>query len=102
MKIHPGEFARAGTLLTGYLSPEEVAEELQICKRTLDRWHAARRGPPRVVIGRRPMYRREAVTQWLIKREKAFDEERPRGQKSAERNRSTDFIIRAPGGKQCR
>jgi hypothetical protein len=80
MKIHAGEFARAGTVLAAYLSPEELADELQICKRTLDRWHAARRGPPRVEIGRRPMYRREAVTQWLIARERGFDDEkRPRG-----------------------
>jgi hypothetical protein len=80
MKIHAGEIERAGTVLAPYLTPEELADQLQICKRTLDRWHAARRGPPRVDIGRRPMYRREAVEQWLIKREQIFDEKRrPRG-----------------------
>jgi predicted DNA-binding transcriptional regulator AlpA len=76
MKIHVGELERAGTVLAPYLTPEELADQLQICKRTLDRWHAARRGPPRIEIGRRPMYRREAVEQWLIKRERGFDDDR--------------------------
>jgi predicted DNA-binding transcriptional regulator AlpA len=51
------------------MTPDELARELGICKRTLDRWHASRSGPPRVTIGRRPLYRREAVTQWLRRRE---------------------------------
>ena len=41
-------FDRAGTILSEYMTPEELAGELGICKRTLDRWHAGRTGPPRV------------------------------------------------------
>jgi predicted DNA-binding transcriptional regulator AlpA len=69
-----GAFERAGTVLSEYMTPEELASELGICKRTLDRWHAARTGPPRVTVGRRPVYRREAVAQWLRKREQDFEQ----------------------------
>jgi excisionase family DNA binding protein len=64
-----GALERAGTVLSEYLTPEELAGELGICKRTLDRWQASRSGPPRVTVGRRPLYRREAVKEWLRKRE---------------------------------
>jgi hypothetical protein len=64
-----GGCERLGSLLSEYMTPEELAGELGICKRTLDRWNASRTGPPRVTVGRRPLYRREAVTQWLRKRE---------------------------------
>ena len=65
-------FDRVGTILAEYMTPEELAGELGICKRTLDRWHASRSGPPRVSVGRRPLYRRDAVAQWLRKREEDF------------------------------
>lgn len=70
-----GALERAGTVLSEYMTPEELASELGICKRTLDRWHASRTGPPRVTCGRKPLYRRGAVAQWLLKREKGFDED---------------------------
>jgi hypothetical protein len=73
-----GELERAGTVLSEYLTQAELAGQLGVCKRTLDRWWAARRGPPRVTIGRRPMYRRKAVTEWLRRREESFDEEKRR------------------------
>ena len=69
-----GGIERAGTVLSEYMTPEELASELAICKRTLDRWHASRTGPPRVTVGRRPLYRREAVTQWLRNREEDLSE----------------------------
>jgi predicted DNA-binding transcriptional regulator AlpA len=61
------------TLLSDYLTPRQVAAELGICEKTLARWHAARRAPPRVTVGRRLLYRREAVAAWLLKREQDFD-----------------------------
>jgi predicted DNA-binding transcriptional regulator AlpA len=76
--LPPGALERAGRLLSEYLTPEELAGELGICKRTLDRWHASRTGPPRVTVGRRPLYRREAVTHWLRKREQDPSEGRGR------------------------
>jgi hypothetical protein len=76
---HTPELApdRADTVLDDYLSPAQLAAQLGICRRTLDRWRAARAGPPRVTIGRRPFYRRQAVSQWLLKRETDFDEPEP-------------------------
>jgi hypothetical protein len=65
---------RTGTLLAEYMPPAQVAAELETCERTLARWHASRRGPPRILIGKRVMYRRAAVEEWLRKQEKGFDE----------------------------
>jgi hypothetical protein len=76
---------RAAPVLSEYLTQRELACELRVCKRTLDRWHASRIGPPRVTIGRKPMYRREAVAQWLRKREKDPAEEKVPGRRARKR-----------------
>jgi hypothetical protein len=60
--------------LADYQSEDELAEDLDRSPRTLARWRAARIGPPYVVIGRRIFYRRAAIAQWLLKREKGSDE----------------------------
>lgn len=49
----------------------ECAAELGVCVRTLERWHSLREGPPRTRIGRRAVYRRAAVLEWLQAREHA-------------------------------
>jgi hypothetical protein len=74
--LGPNVFARARTVLSEYLTPAELADELGICKRTLDRWHASRTGPPRVTLGRRPLYRRDAVADWIRSRERNFGEDK--------------------------
>ena len=43
--------ARAG-LLADYMTPDELAEELDRSPRTIARWARLRIGPPRTVIGR--------------------------------------------------
>ena len=53
------------SVLSEYLSRAELAEQLDRCPRTLDRWESLKIGPPRTIIGRRVLYRRQAVTQWL-------------------------------------
>ena len=63
-------------LLAEYMTPDELAAELHICKRTLDRWHARRIGPPRVMIGRKPYYRRAGTADWIRSQERNFTEER--------------------------
>jgi len=50
-----------GNLLDAYLTPAQLASELGVSVRSIHRWHALRQGPPRTQIGRRPMYRRDAV-----------------------------------------
>jgi hypothetical protein len=67
-------FGNAGTVLEGYLTPTQLAAQLGCCEKTLARWHAARRGPPRVTLGRRLLYRRTAVSEWLQRQEKNFEE----------------------------
>ena len=37
----------------------------QISERTADRWHTLRIGPPRVKCGRRVLYSKKAVLEWL-------------------------------------
>jgi hypothetical protein len=74
--LAPGALGRAVAVLPEYMTPEELADELSICKRTLDRWHTSRTGPPRVTVGWRPLYRREAVADWLRSRERSFNEDK--------------------------
>lgn len=56
-------------LLDEYLTKDEAADELDINVRTLNRWWAERRGPPRTKIGARVYYRRSAVRDWLAAQE---------------------------------
>jgi len=53
------------TLTNTYLSRNELAEFLGISARTLDRWHAQRRGPKRVQVGNFIRYRQSDVSAWL-------------------------------------
>jgi predicted DNA-binding transcriptional regulator AlpA len=57
------------SLLADYLSPSELARWLGISRRTLDRLHSLRQGPPRTAIGRKVIYRLDAVREWLRARE---------------------------------
>ncbi len=61
------------TILENYLTTTECAAELGIDKRTLERWHRLREGPPRTKIGKRVLYRRAAVAEWLRSREQEFE-----------------------------
>ena len=56
-------------LTDDFITPDETADELGVTRRTLDRWHTRRIGPPRIQIGRKILYRREAVREWLLKNE---------------------------------
>lgn len=56
-------------LLDGYLRRPELAKELRVSERTIARWEVARRGPPRVTVGRTILYKTESVRQWLEERE---------------------------------
>ncbi len=61
--------SETGELLDGYLSKAEVARQLGMSPRTLDRWAATRIGPPRVHVGHKIFYREAAVRRWLGERE---------------------------------
>src|SRR5262249_13647002 len=82
-----GALERAGTVLDDYMTPEQLAAELRRCTRTLDRWHDKGTGPPRVTIGRSPLYRRKAVAQWLLNREEDPNDRGRRRARKSDRGR---------------
>lgn len=59
----------AAGVLDGFLSRAELAQELGVSPGTLTDWQTQRRGPPFVKMGRRVLYRREAVRRWLREQE---------------------------------
>ena len=62
----------------GYFNEEETAVRLAVKVQTLRVWASRRKGPPRTVIARRPLYRQEAFEAWLRAAERDFDNERRR------------------------
>jgi hypothetical protein len=62
-------------LLNDYLDDSGLAEELRVSIRTVWRWRAERKGPPCTRLGKKVLYRRSTVKQWLEAREQA----QPRG-----------------------
>ena len=56
-------------LLTGWLNRTDLARELTLTVDTLQRWETRRMGPPCVRVGRKVLYRMEAVRDWLREQE---------------------------------
>lgn len=54
-----------------FMFAAEVAERLEVSNRTLSRWALLRKGPPRVKIGRKVLYRRASFNAWLDQMEAA-------------------------------
>ena len=81
-----------GCVLDGYISDEELADDIKVSRRTLGRWDAQRTGPPRVLIGRKPYYSVESVREWI-----AAQERRP-----LRRRRSVTASIKVDGGANRR
>jgi excisionase family DNA binding protein len=48
-----------------YLTPAQLAEELGVSVRTISRLSLLRKGPAACKIGRRVLFRRDAVDEWL-------------------------------------
>ena len=51
--------------LSQYVTREQLASELGVTTRTLDKWAWLRKGPPKVKIGSRCYYSRKGVEKWL-------------------------------------
>jgi len=49
----------------GTVSVQEAADLLGVTRRTIHRWEAQGRMPPRVVYGRRPQYRRLDISEMM-------------------------------------
>ena len=56
-------------LLTGWLDRADRARELTLSVDALQRWETRRMGPPCVRVGRKVIYRMEAVRDWLREQE---------------------------------
>lgn len=67
------------TLLSDMLDDDQLAVELGVTTRTVQRWRARRIGPPFIRIGRRILTRRDAARQWMLDRE----QEQPRARGAA-------------------
>ncbi|WP_114966378.1 helix-turn-helix domain-containing protein [Alkalilacustris brevis] len=61
--------AAGAALLQGWISRTDLARELGVCEETLRRWADARHGPPFVKAGRKILYRRATVLDWLERQE---------------------------------
>ena len=64
-------------ILEGYLRRDELAAQLGRCRRTIERWHSLRIGPPRITIGRLVLYRVESVREWLAEQQEAGNRREP-------------------------
>lgn len=61
-------------VLSAYLDDRQLAAELQKSPRTIARWRRLREGPPVTRVGRRVLYRRTAVAEWLKSLERGAGE----------------------------
>lgn len=61
--------AFADELRKDYVDKEQLCAGIGISTRTLDRMEVRREGPPRTKIGKRVLYRKAAVREWLESRE---------------------------------
>ena len=68
-------------LLAGWISREDLAEELMVKPDTLARWEARREGPPCMRIGRKVYYRQSSVREWLLSREQGQPMRKGRGRR---------------------
>jgi hypothetical protein len=59
------ETGTENNILSEYLTKAELAAQLHRSTRSVDRWTLTGYGPPCVRIGRRSLYRRESVLEWL-------------------------------------
>ena len=66
-------------LLADWISREQLASELGLTSDTLARWEARRVGPPCTRIGRKALYRRAAVQDWIRAQEQVHPVRKVRG-----------------------
>lgn len=67
----------APPIFEGYISEAEYAAQRGVSIRTCQRDRAMRQAPPHVLIGKAVHYRVEAVRDWLLRQETAFDQHQP-------------------------
>jgi predicted DNA-binding transcriptional regulator AlpA len=68
-RLHAALPEVASPLKHSLLTRSELAQEFRVSCRTVDRWTVLREGPPRIKIGKIVYYRRDAVVEWLARKE---------------------------------
>ena len=68
MTVTDGEVEFAGRR---YITPERLADKLDVTQRTLSRWDAMRIGPPKIKVGKLVLFDLEKLPDWLASREAA-------------------------------
>jgi predicted DNA-binding transcriptional regulator AlpA len=68
-------------LLADWISREQLAGELGLASDTLARWEARQLGPPCTRIGRKVLYRRTSVQEWISSQEQTRQTRTRRGRK---------------------
>lgn len=68
-------------LLAEWISRDALARELNLTPDTLGRWEAQREGPPCTRLGRKVLYRRVSVQEWLRAQEQSRPTRKHRGRK---------------------
>jgi excisionase family DNA binding protein len=58
-------------LLSGFLTPAELADELNLKVTTLKAWRRKGTGPNHTTIGKKVLYRRSTVIAWIAARERS-------------------------------
>jgi predicted DNA-binding transcriptional regulator AlpA len=72
--------SNSGEVLAGYISEQQLADQLGVHWRTIYRWRQLGIGPPVTQIGPKKIaYRADAVRDWLMARER----KQPRQNKAA-------------------
>lgn len=57
------------------LTQQQLADELQVSQRTLERWRQQGTGPAFIQVGRSPRYRRSDIDTWLDQRRRTGGKE---------------------------
>jgi Helix-turn-helix domain len=65
-------------LLDDYVSQGELAEQLNLSPRSLQRWARQRTGPPITYLGRIPYYRKASMRAWMLSLERPMVRDRSR------------------------
>lgn len=66
-------------LLAEWISRDALAQALNLTPDTLGRWEARREGPPCTRLGRKVLYRRASVQDWLRAQEQTRPNRKRRG-----------------------
>jgi DNA-binding transcriptional MerR regulator len=56
-----------------YYTEREAAKELQIKVETLRHWASRRKGPPRTVVARKPVYKIDDFLHWMDSKKRTFE-----------------------------